>query len=371
MYAAALAGALGALGLLLPGAGQAGRFEQGLSVNLATEYETNPALSATAKDGVWRQTVAPSLGLTRTNGADEWEARLGLRLERSSNEALSTGRDDPSLGLTWRRASSTGGLNLKFGYDTQSTRVSEFQDTGLVTVDGSRSSQSLALTLSHALDERRTLSLDAGHTAVGYQGGSLTDYRDLSAGLTYSLDWDERLAPYLRLSASRYTPDLGVASTSYDARIGFRLARGERLSLDVAAGLNHIVADTHRNGWLGSVSLDYALDPRASLDLDLSRSVASSGAGGFAESDQLAVRWGRTLSERDSVGADLSWRNSRTLTTGDTRQLNLWGSRALGDLWSLRLSYTFRRREGGGEAAASSQALALTLSYAHPDFLDF
>lgn len=377
MNAATLAGALGALGLLLPGAGQAGRFEHGLSAGLTAEYDSNPALSASAANAVWRLTASPAYSLKRAAGADEWDARLGLRLERSSNAAVSAGREDPSLNLSWRRATPTGGFGLSLGYEKASTRVTEFQDTGLVAADGSRVSQSLAGNWSLALDERRSLAFNASHSAVSYRGGTLTDYRSLGAGLTYSMAWDERAEPYLRLSASRHAPDAGAASNSYDFLAGLRLSRSERLNLDLAAGLNRTVssgasnASGSRGGWQGSVKLDYALDPRSNFSLDLGRSVASSGGGGFSESDQLAVHWSRALAERDTLGADLSWRKSRTLTAGDTRQLNLWGSRALGDLWSLRLSYQFRQREGGGVAAASGQVLALTLSYAHPDFLDF
>lgn len=373
MNAATLAGALGALGLLLPGAAQAGRFEHGLSAGLTAEYDSNPALSAAA-NGVWRLSATPAYSLKRAVGADEWDARLGLRVERSSNAAVSAGREDPSLNLSWRRATPTGGFGLSLGYEEASTRVTEFQDTGLVAADGSRVSQSLAGNWSLALDERRSLALNASHSAVSYRGGTLTDYRSLGAGLTYSVAWDERTEPYLRLSASRHEPAAGAASNSYDFLAGLRLSRSERLNLDLAAGLNRTEAagaSSSRGGWQGSVKLDYALDPLSGFGLDLGRSVASSGGGGFAESDQLAVHWSRALAERDTLGADLSWRKSRTLTAGDTRQLGLWGSRALGDLWSLRLSYQFRQREGGGVAAASGQVLALTLSYAHPDFLDF
>lgn len=375
MNAATLAGALGALGLLLPGAGQAGRFENGLSATLSAEYDSNPGLSATAADAVWRLSAAPAYSLNRSVGPDEWSARLGLHLERSSNESVSSDRRDPNLSLVWRHLTPTGAVGLSAGYEKASTRVTELRDTAFVAADGSRVSQSLGANWSHALDQRRNLSLNASYADVGYSGTSLNDYANLSVGATLSDAWDELTERYLRLNASRYDPQAGGGaareSDSYDVSAGIRLKRTDKLDLDLSAGMNRTVAQTSRTGWQGGLSLKYDMDARSAFAFSLGRSVAASGSGGFLESDQLSLRWNHALSDTQSVGADLSWNKSRSATTGDTRQLNLWGSRALGDLWSIRLSYGFRQRQGGGVAEASGHLLALTLSYAHPDFLDF
>lgn len=361
----------GALILLLPATAQADRFEHGLSAALFGEYDSNPALSAATADAVWRYSATPSYSLSGASGPDAWNAKLGLRLERSSDANLSAEREDPTVSAAWTRQTPTGSFGFTAGYEEASTRVSEFRDTGLVTADGSKVSLSLAANWSQALNERRTLALNTGYAGVDYRGGALTDYATLSAGATLSQTWDERSEPYLRVSASRYAPaGSGANSDSFDLMAGVSLTGSERLSLDLSAGINHTVAQTSRSGWQGSVKLNYALDARTALACDLGRSVASSGIGGFVESDVLNASWSQTLSDKQSIGANLSWRKSQSAATGDTTQFSLFGSRSLDALWSLRVSYLYKQR-AGGVPEASGHVLGLTLSYAHPDFLDF
>jgi hypothetical protein len=368
MHAPTLAGVLG---MLLSVSVQADRFEHALAATLNTEYDSNAAMSAASSDAIWRVSLTPSYSLLRTSGADSWNARLGLSLERSSDPELSIGREDPTLTLNWSRQFPAGSFGITASHVEASTRVAELQDSGLVAADGSRIDQSLAANWSRALSDRRNLSLNLGHVGVSYRGGTLTDYATLSAGATLRQAWSERSEPYLRFSASHYAPETtGNSSDSFDLLAGVKLTGSDRLNLDLAGGWNLTEAQTSRSGWQGSLKLNYAMDERASFVFDLSRSVASSGVGGFVESDQLNASWTQALSERQTIGANLTWRASQSATTGDTRTFNLWSSRALDDFWSLRFSYLYKQREGGGLPEASGHVLGLALSYSHPDFLD-
>ncbi len=372
MNSATLAGVLGALGMLLPGLAQAERFDVTLSTALATDYDSNPALSATAATPVWRYSASPRASLTRIAGPDEWDAQAGIHLERSSNSAVSAPRQDPNLSVAWAHALPTGSFGLTGGYSEASTRNTEFQQTGLVTADGTQSSTSLSANWSRELDERGTLALNAGYTGVSYRGVSLTGYNTANAGATYNYVWDERNTPYLSLSGSHYTPDATgagvVGSDSYNLLGGIQLTRSERLSLDLSAGLNQTRAQTSRTGWQGGVKLSYLIDDLSSVNFNLGRSTTSSGLGGFVQSDQLDMGWTRDLSEKQSMGANLSWHRSQSAGAGETRQFTLWGNRQLDDLWSLRASCQYRQSLGGSVATASGYVLDLTLSYARPDF---
>lgn len=373
MKAAILVGVLGGgLGMLAPVTAAADWFQHGFSVALNTDYDTNPNLSASADDDLWRFTASPAYNLSRSSGPDSLNLRLALALERSSDAAVSIGREDPSLSLAWTRQSATGSFGVTAGYVEASTRLSEFENLGLVTVDGSKITRSLGLKWSRALDARRTLALNADHAGVRYRGGTLTDYANLSASATLSDTWNERQAPYLRFAVSHYAPETGGAdSDSIDLLAGINLVRSERLSLDLAAGINQTSTLGNRDtGWQGSVKFNYALDPRSAFSFDLARSTLSSGLGGFVETDQMNLRWNRALSDTQSIGIDLALRDSESVTTGNSRQFSLWGSRALNDFWSLRLQYLYRQSAGNGVPEASGSVLSLSLSYAHPDFLD-
>lgn len=368
MNAANATRALAACAVLCAGHAQAELVQQALSVNLLTEHDDNPTLAAGAATGIWRLALTPSYQMSRSAGLDTWNARLGLRLERASDSAVSADRQDPSLSLNWQRATPTGSYGLAAAYEKLSTRVSELQDTGLVSADGSRSSTTLSANWSRALDERNTLSFSGGHSSVAYSGG-LNDYATVNAQATLSHVTDERTDPYLSLSTSRYLPETGGASsTSYDMVAGVHLKFSERLEVGARAGLNTTRAQTERSGWQGGIKLDYAQGSRTNLSANLSRSVTASGIGGFVEADQFTGGWRRALSDTDSAGLDLSWRKNRSGALGTTSQISLWASRELAPLWGLRLAYLYKQREGGGLADASAHVLSVTLSYAHPDF---
>lgn len=365
--------ALAALTLLLAAPAQAGRFQHDLSAGLSADYDSNPALAASGASGIWRFSATPGYRLTGADGADLWSARLGLRLERSSDAAASADREDPSLSLSWSRQAPAGQFSLSASYDQASTRVTEFRDTGLVSADGTRTAQSLSASWLGELNERDSLSLTGSHADTSYSGGTLSDYANQSLGATLTRAWSERAATYLRLSASRYQPASGVgASHSYDALAGLSLTRSERLNLDLRAGFNSTSSGGGNGGWQGGATLGYDYAPRARLALDLGRSTASSGAGGFATADNFDGHWNLAVSERDSAGLDLSWHRSATATAGagatTTRQFSLWGSRELSPAWRLRLSYLYKQRSGAGLASADAHVLGLALSYAHPDF---
>lgn len=361
--------ALAALTLLLAGPAQAGRFQHDVSAGLSLEYDTNPSLAASGGDGLWRLAATPGYQLAGADGADQWHARGGLRLERSTDAAISAERQDPSLSLSWTRLAPAGQFGLSGSYEQASTRVTELQDTGRVSADGTRTAQSLSANWLGELDPRNSLSLVGGYADTRYSGGGLSDYANLNLGATWTRAWSERASAYLRLSASRYLPGAASAasSDSFDALAGLSLTRSERLALDLRGGFNH-TSSGGNGGWQGGVTLDYAYAPRTALALDLGRSVSSSGAGGFVTADRCDARWSQALSERGSAGLDLSWHRSGTTAPTTTRQIRLWASQELGPSWGLRLSYLYKQREGAGLAAADAHVLSLALSYAHPAF---
>lgn len=362
--------ALAALTLLLAGPAQAGRFQHDLSAALSAEYDSNPALSASSASAIWRFSASPGYQVSGVDGADEWHARLGLRLERSSDAAVSADREDPSLSLSWTRLAPAGQFSLAASYEQASTRVTELQDTGRVSADGSRTAQSLSANWLGELNERNSLSLTGSYADTRYSGGGLSDYANLNLGATLTRAWSDLASSYLRLSATRYLPGSGDASHSYDALVGLSLTRSERLNLDLRGGLNRTSNSGGNIAWQGGITLGYDYAPRSRLALELGRSTSSSGAGGFVTTDHFTGGWNQALSERGSAGMDLSWRNSRSATPSTTRQLTLWASRELNPFWGLRLSYLYKQREGTGLGEADAHVLSLVLSYAHPEFLN-
>jgi hypothetical protein len=320
------------------------------------------------EEGVWRLRFNPRYTLTGTAGVDEYKIGVGLNIERSSDEALSANREDPSLLLGWQRQHETGEFGITAKYDEASTRVTELAESGLITADGSRASASLAGNWRALLDERSSLTADLEYKKVAYEGGFYTNYANLSGGIKYSRAINERIEGFLRATASRYDPEgAGLSSNNYAAMVGFKVATSERLDWTIHAGLSRTSGADDGTGWQGGFLLHY-LGVRSDLTIDIARAMNPSGEGGFAESDQVRIASGYSVDERTRVGVDVTWREYKGTSANTTKQVGLWGSHELTPFWSARLSAAYKLRDESLSAEASGYVIGVTLVYSHPDF---
>ena len=283
------AGAL--LGLLGHVPALADEWRQSGSVPMTLEYDSNPTLSANNKQSVWRTKILPAYNLIGTYGVDEIKAGLALRIERSSDEAISQNREDPILSLGWRRLTQTGEFGLVANYEQASTRFTELEETGQQLRDGTRTTQSLAGNWRSTISERSTLSADGNYKQVSYDQGGLTNYANLTAGLTYSYAWSERIEPFVRGTASHYEPSGSTLPSSDHTSLmgGVKWKASEYLEWTAQAGASSVSGATSDTGWIGSLAVHY-LGPRYDLLLDAGRYVKDSGQGGFIESDDIKGR---------------------------------------------------------------------------------
>lgn len=359
----AATGSLGSLSAL------AGGWQQSISLPATLEYDTNPTLSTTDKTELWRARIAPAYSLTGTFGVDEFKAGLGLMVERPSNRAVSAARQDPNLALGWRRQTETGEFGLTAKYDKASTQSTELQETGRVVRDGTRTTKSLLGNWRSSISERSSLAADAQHTAVAYDSGTLNSYRNLSAGLTYSHALSARAEPFLRLSASRYEPDSALVSSSnlYTVMGGVKYLSSENLEWTAQAGAARVSGSASDTGWLGSFVMRYAA-ARSDYLLDIGRSVAPSGEGGFVQSDQARGTWTYSIDALTRAGLEASVRKTKGTTPNTMNLVGAWVSRDLSHFWSSRLYYQHKQRQQTGQSDASANVLGVTLVYTHPDF---
>ena len=344
-------------------------WRQSGSLLMTLEHDSNPLLSPTSKKGVSRTIIAPNYNLTGTYGADEFKAGLGLRIERSSDKNIRENRDDPELSFGWQRQTETGGLGLTAKYDEASARFSELAESGLVIRDGKRKTQSLAGNWRSAVSERTSLAADAEYKSVIYDGGALTDFTNLTGGLTFGYAWSERIEPFIRAAASHYEPSGSTLPSSDNTSLlgGVKWKSSEYLEWTAQAGANRVSGRTSDTGWIGSLALRY-LGPRNDFSLDVGREVNASGQGGFVESDQIRGAWSYALGERARTGVDVSWRDNKGINPNTLRQLTVWAGYELSQFWNARLYYQRRERLQNGLADATGNVLGLTLVYAHPGF---
>ena len=357
--------------LMASACASAGEWHQSVSLPTSLEYDSNLPLSATNKKGVSRLIVVPTYDLVGTFGVDEFKAGLGLNIERSSDQITSMNREDPKFLLGWRRLTETGEFGLITRYEEASTRASELLETGLVVNDSTRKTKSLAGNWRTAISELSTLTTDAEYKAVAYDAGTLTNFNNLSAGITWGYAWSERIEPFVRFAVSHYDPEKKtatvVASDNYTVTGGVKLKTSEQMEWTVQGGSNTVSAGATNTSWQGSFAMQYLAD-RYDVAFNMGRSVSASGEGGFVESDLIKGTLGYVINERSRAGVGATWQDNKGAIPNTMQLLDASVSHELSPFWSARLYYQHKLRSQNGQPDASGDLLGLTFVYSHPDF---
>jgi len=344
-------------------------WQQGYSVRISTEHDTNPYLTpAYQGDGLWRAMVDPSYSLTGTFGIDELRTGAALHSERSSNKTLSQNRDDPSVFLNWRRQGETSEWGIAARYDEAATRSTELDSIGVVTTDGTRTSRTVSPNWKKSLSERSTLDASAAYSKITYKGGAFIDYVTQTGGIIYSYDWSESSTPFLKWSYNDYTPtDNGPASHLYSTMLGLNWKASDQLEGTIQAGRSRSDSAGSSDSSQGGVVLRYT-EQRARFAFNAARQAAASGLGGFVITDQANANWTYEMSEHNTAGVDLGWQRSHLITDTLYRTASVWLQHDLSFYWATRLYYQHRNTDGGGINNAFSNILGLSFTYTHPDF---
>ena len=230
---------------------------------IATEHDSNPAMSATNRSGVWRALIEPSYALTGRTGESEITAGLALQMVRSSDKTLSPSQDNPSVFLNWLRPSEAGEFGISSRYAQAAIRDAGGVDaTGLVSAASTSKTRTLSGRWSKELSERSTLSADTAYSGVTYNGGVYTDYSTRSGGLKIGYVSSEQITSFCNVTGNKYMPansgpssSIGgltpVESTLAEATLGVDW-RGEHMVWTVQAGKARVSGSNSET--LGSVA---------------------------------------------------------------------------------------------------------------------
>ena len=352
---------------LYSGPGWAAAWQQAVSARAATEYDTNPAMATVSHDAIWRTTFYPSYTLTGTADANELKAGLALQVARSSNQVVSQNRDDPSAFLNWQHQNETGVLGVSARYDEASTRIAEFNGSGLVAADGTRATRTASANWSSALGERSTLAVDGVYTGISYQGGTYVDYVTQSGNVSFNYAWSEHSKPFIKVSYVDHAPDGGGPTNRRTSAMAGMTQKIAQLDWSVQAGQSRSSGADSSRTTQGGAGLNYT-GQLTQLALKADRQVSSSGLGGFVKSDQMNGSWSYDMSERSRFGVDVGWRKNHSITNNFNRNAGVWLQRDLNSFWGMRTYYQHKISGGDGVNGASSNILGFSIAYTNPDF---
>ena len=339
---------------------------QQASIPMGVEFDTNPRMSSTNKQSIWRYIATPRYSVAAVSDQNRWYSDVSLRLERSSNKNLSVDREDPSVVVGWQRDSERDRFSLIGRYNKASTRFTEFDETGLVNNNASSTTRSVGANWSRSLTERLNFSLGGQYLKTSYSGGSFTGYSTKSLNSTLTYDFNERVRPFIQLGLTDFNPDgQGRSNTkSQNYLVGAHVDISPRLNVSAAAGLNHL--STAGTGRVANANFNY-LGERYSFRGAIERSVSASSIGNFQEADKLSLGYNYDLSDKSRLGSDFSWRRNKSLNDSETKQLSAFYSRDLTESWQMKLLLQTRKIKNTNRTASGNVA-GITLTYNIPEF---
>lgn len=339
---------------------------QQASIPMGVEHDTNPRMSSTDKQSIWRYIATPRYSIAAVSDQNRWYSDISLRLERSSDKRLSVEREDPNVVVGWQRDGERDRFSLIGRYNEASTRFTEFDETGLVDNDTSSTTKSVGANWSRVLTERLNFSFGGQYLKTSYSGGSFTGYTTKSLNSTLTYDFNERVRPFIQLGLTDFNPDgQGRSNTkSQNYLVGTHVDISPRLTASASAGINHL--SSAGNGRIANANFNYAGE-RYGLRGSIERSVSASSIGNFQEADRLSLGYNYDLSDKSRLGTDFTWRKNNSLNDSETKQLSGFYSRDLTEFWQMRLSLQTRKIKNTNSSANGNVA-GITLTYNIPEF---
>lgn len=345
---------------------RADNWQQTMSAQFMTEFDTNPAMSPSYHGGVWRGIFMPGYILTGNFDADTLKSGLALQVVRSSDESLILNRESPSAFIDWTRQIVEGEYGVSGRYTEVDIRDAGIEATSLTLGASTRATRNISGKWRKAISQRSTLSADGSYEKVSYTGDTYIDYVARTGSMMFSYAWDEYNTPFFKLNYADYEPaGIGASGQLSSADAGWHWQSSDNLQGTLQAGKS--INNDGETGTQGAVEVKYT-GQRTEFVVNASRQVLPSGLGGFVTFDQANGSWSYAVSERSRTGINLEWRTIHYATDIINRTAGVWWQHNLNAYWDTRLYYLHRTREREGVGPATADLLGLMFTYTHNDF---
>lgn len=369
------------------------QFQHNFTAPSGLEYDSNPELTPDEPGSVYRLRVSPSYTLLRKSGSDELKLQLGALVEQSSDTALSRHRRDGRAELGWRRESEAMVIDLRAKYEQIAARAALLEETGQLSEDGTRTTQSLGVAVGRELDARQNLLAALEVKWNRYDFGRTPDDRITSANLEWSRAWAQGQDWFVAGTTAQYSPDAASvppqpnAGTSpgqqaliqnaqqHGVMLGYRSKPpGSAWEWSVRAGVARFSGPFRDTTPQGEFKLAYEGQRWTAAALVARMPVANNLSGAFSPNTQVRLRTDYRLTEFTRLVLDLTDNRTQlnpSSPTDTSRQLGLQLTTELSARWSVSTQLRHiqvNRRSAVEPARASSRSAAVVFTYLHPDF---
>lgn len=267
------------------------------------------------------------------------------------------------------------------GYKRDSTRTSEFLDTGIIGVRATRVETATAGgSGEYMFTEKHGLLGGIDYSDVVYDSPLYRDYDNISGFAGWRYQWSERTNLRLQGNASKFEndADIRVETENLGVQAGFETEYSEALTALLLVGW--VNADTNYSGdSSGPVPEDEDSDvfqmngrlnyrqPRYDLSVNARSGTRPSGRGNAIENHQLDLNYGYRVTERSRFGLSLVGGTEKALNNNidndrDFARARLRLDYRLTQAWYVAGTYTFSyqdRETFDGDAKSNQFNLSL------------
>lgn len=319
------------------------------AVSIATEVERieNPSLAAVSPGGATVLRVIPNY--TYETQGDRTRSRFsaGAVVERSNNTRLLANRTYPSLGYSWAYTWPTAELELRANLAESSTRNTELEDLGRVTVDSRERTMLTGATWRKELTSRSQLTLGAENQRVTYDSPLLQDYRQQEVSTRYSWDATERTTYYVEPAYARLTPTGGAGTPVNSSRnrllLGMRGQLAPDLELTASAGHVRARGASDLSGGVGGLRLTHT-GSQLTSEVEWSRRIDAVGSvSGYVRTQVFRASLSYQLSEASTLSAGLTRSESAGVLASVGRVFSVALHHELNANWTSMLGVEDRR----------------------------
>ncbi len=189
--------------LLIAAVTQAAENRLGTSLTAQQDLDDNYLMSPTDQQTLSGFYLKPKISYRHDDGFETFSADLQDSSERYNHSEYNV--DNPAYAINYQRVMERA--TLSFGYDAlrQSTRISEFKDSGNAG-NGSTNQQTSTATAAwqYQLSPRNSISMNGSMQTIGYESAAYADLKNNSLQLGWQSELSDRLSFYTVLSESQY-----------------------------------------------------------------------------------------------------------------------------------------------------------------------
>ena len=296
---------------LTPSAATAIEIKLTAQLDSTVEYNDNILLSNTNKTSATSFAVNPQVTVSGENERNKISLTGTGRVERF--DGISN-RDVNDYGVSFTdsyAASERLTLGANASYNRESLLRAEIQDTGLIALQGHRTTITGGGNIGYKLSDTDQISLSGGYSDQSYSSALLFDYADYQASVAWQRQLSDRVSLTTSLSGAIEEPNSPVVPRSRygQGTLGLNYALSEVASVGAYAGANYVESSLPGSGKVGvsaggDATLKYEF---TTLTASVSYGISPSGVGQLTRSTTATVGFSRQLDQHLYVdaGADI------------------------------------------------------------------